>query len=460
MTSASGRIAAFAADFNSRPLSAAQRHLAYRAFLDTYASAIAGRNEEAVHLATRYVSELAGTGQATSWIGGETLPAESAAWLNGVAAHVLDYDDVMTPMRAHVSTTLVPALAALGQSTGATGRQYAAAYAAGFEVMAKFARAMALPHYTKGWHSTSALGILGTTVACGVLLGLSAQQHSHALGIAVAQAAGTRENFGSMTKSFQAGQCAAASVRAALLAQIGFTASPDAIDGKYGFMSLYAARENLEPTLATLGADPLEIDAIGIDVKKYPCCYAMHRALDGAFALMKAHDVRAEHISSVHILTSAGGMQALIAELPKDGLESKFSMQYGIACALVDGRIQLSSFTDAAVRRPEIQSLMSRIDLVESPGDILPRWSEITLMLKDGRSLTQRVLTARGDAGDPLSDEELIRKAEDCFAYGGYGRDARAFASRIFELDDNPIGTLSTISTTNSTRNEHDHTST
>lgn len=213
------------------------------------------------------------------------MPPEAAAWLNGTTAHLLDYDDMMPPLVGHPSVALVPALVALAQSTGADGKRFSSAYIAGFEVLAKISKVIAMQHVIKGWHSTSSLGVLGAAIACSVLLGLDETQTANALGLAVTQAAVNRENFGTMAKSFQVGQCGAAAVRAALLAQSGFTAPKGAIDGKYGYLALYGGKEDLKAELDTLGATPLEIDIIGIDVKKYPCCYAVHKPLDGILGL-------------------------------------------------------------------------------------------------------------------------------------------------------------------------------
>ena len=439
--SASDQVAAFATRFASTPLTVAQRHPAYRALLDTVAVAIAGRNESAVHRAQDYARTLGG-GKATVWHNGESMHAEAAAWLNGVAAHVLDYDDVMTMMRGHISVAMVPALVALAQTHGASGERFATAYLAGFELMAKFSRVMALPHYSKGWHSTSVMGVLGAALACSVLLRLSAAQTAHALGLAVAQAAGTRGNFGTMAKSFQAGQCNAAAVRAALLAQSGFTASATALDGKFGFLALYAAHEDPAAVLATLGTAPLEIEATGIDIKKYPCCYAIHRALDALFALCKRHALTADAIERVEVTNSAGGLDALQSRLPVNGLEAKFSMEYNMAAALLDGAIRLSSFDDAQVTRAAIAALMPRVSVREAAGDILPRWSQVQLTLRNGSVLEQRVAVARGDAGDPLSDAELIDKVADCFAFGQFSGDARAFGQRVLSCGDLGMDTV------------------
>jgi 2-methylcitrate dehydratase PrpD len=438
VTTASRQIAAYATRFASAPLSDTQRHQAYRALLDTVAVTIAGRNDEAPRLATAYMRGFAGSGSATHsatlWATGETLHPECAAFVNGVTAHVLDYDDVMTPMRGHISVAMVPALTALAQTIGADGQRFSTAYLAAFELMAKFSRVMALPHYSRGWHSTSALGVLGATLACSVLLGLDETQTSHALGLAVAQAAGSRQNFGAMAKSFQAGQCNAAAVRAVLLAQAGFTASPDAIDGKFGYLALYGSGEDMSPVLAALGNDPLEIDATGIDIKKYPCCYAIHRALDGLLALRKSHALTTASVAKLEITNSAGGLDALLADPPGNGLEAKFNMAYCMSAALVDGAIRLASFDDAQVMRPEIRAFLPKVSLQEAAGPILPRWSNVRIALSNGQILEQRVNTARGDAGDPLSDAELVEKVADCFSYGDFDLDAKTFAQSLFGL--------------------------
>ncbi len=445
MSAASQQIAAFAARFTSTPLTDAQRHQAYRALLDTIACAIAGRGDDASRLAADYMRGSTGPGNAMVWATGETMHPEGAAFVNGVAAHVLDYDDVMTPMRGHISVAMVPALCALAQMHGArgtTGKRFSTAYLSGFELMAKFARLMALPHYSRGWHSTSALGVLGATLACSVLLDLSETQTANALGLAVAQAAGTRQNFGAMAKSFQAGQCNAAAVRAALMAQAGFTASADAIDGRFGYLALYASGEDASSALAALGQSdngPLEIDAMGIDIKKYPCCYAIHRALDGLLALRKAHALTPENVTKIEITNSAGGLDAFLPQPPMTGLQAKFNMAYCMAAALLDGAIRLASFDDVQVMRPEIRAWLPKVSLKEAPGAILPRWSHVRVELADGRVLEQRVNTARGDAGDPLSDAELIEKVADCFAFGNHDADAGAFAQRVFGLPEQRV---------------------
>ena len=433
--SASIRIADFPSSFSADALSAEHLRHTARALIDTVAVAVAGRNEPASLIALDYAREHGGTHIASAWATGSVLPIEAAALYNGVAGHVLDFDDVTSPLRGHPSIALLPALVALAESHGKSGKELAAAFVVGFEVICKMAKAMVADHYAKGWHSTPSIGTVAAAVAGARLLNLSREQIVNAIAIALAQTAGTRANFGTMAKSFQAGQCGAAAIRAVLLAQRGFTGSADALDGPYGYMALYANGEDLHAQLDGLGQAPLEFDASGFEIKKYPLCYATHRAIDGLLDLRAEHGLTLDQIERVEIISNFRGMVPLIYPCPQTGLEGKFSMHYAVAAALLDGHVKLSSFENAAVLRPEIQRFFAKIDAREDQGPASPRWTRVTLQTRDGRRPEKMVTTLRGAANCPLSDEGLIEKAEDCFVHGKYGGSARTLADAAFSLD-------------------------
>lgn len=419
---AAQQIASFVSGFAPDQLTPELVQACGRALLDTYAVAIAGRHEAATELALNYArrSGAAASGRAASyWGSGEQLPLELAALCNGVAGHVLDYDDVTSPMRGHPSIALLPALVGLAETMDASGAELACAYAAGFEVICKIAKAIAVRHYGRGWHSTSSIGTIAAAAACARLLRLDAQATTHAIGLAVAQTAGSRANFGTHAKSFQAGQCNAAGLRAALLASEGFDAAAGILDEPFGFLDLYGNGESLQPQLATLGQAPLELLASGIEVKKYPLCYATHRALDGVLDARQEHGLTLGDVRSVRIRTSAGALTPLIHARPQTGLEAKFSIQYAVTAALLDGQVGLASFSDEAVRRPQAQAFFPCVeadDSTETP--TFPRWTEIDIELRDGRRLQRRVDGLRGSAEAPLSLQDLRAKVQDCLAWG------------------------------------------
>ncbi len=441
MVNASSRIAAFAARPSHR-LPPCARTLAFRALLDTVAVAVAGRNEPAVRIARRYVQADANRGRSRSWIDGTILPPEQAGWLNGIASHVLDYDDVMAPMRGHISVAVVPALLALAPEVEATGKDFAEAYAVGFEVAARMSKVMAASQYAKGWHTTTTLGLLGAVAGCSALLSLSERQTEHALGLAVAQAAGTRQNFGTMAKSFHVGECARAAIRAVKLAQDGFEASADAIDGPSGYAALYGAGEDLSRAFKHMGTDTWEIERTGIEVKKYPCCYAIHLALDAMLSLREEHGLDLAAVESVEVVASANALDALIVRPPTTGLEAKFSMEYTLAAALEDGAVRLSTFDGARVLEPRLMDFLPRIAVREESGPPKPRFARVQLKLRDGRTLERMCDQLRGGAKDSLSEEELIAKVEDCFSFAGHPISGRDFARQVLDLDDRPIADL------------------
>ena len=438
---ASERIADYVASVDAAAASAATLHAVGRAFLDTVAVAVAATGDPVDAALTGYVS--GSTGPASLWAGTGSTTTEHAALVNGAVGHVLDYDDVTSPLRGHPSIALLPALVAAAEADGADGRQLSAAYAVGFEVICRLARACALDHYARGWHSTTTIGLLGATAAVAHLRGLPRDAVGHALGLAVAQAAGTRENFGTMAKSFQAGACGAAALRSVALAGAGMTASPEALDGHTGgFLRLYStpgAAAALDVELAALGDGPGELVTSGIDVKKYPLCYATHRTIDLLLDLRAEHGLTLAEVDRVQVRANHGGLAPLLHDRPRTGLEAKFSMQFAVAAALLDGEVRLHSFDDDQVRRPEVQQFLPRVTATEQDGPAFPRWADVTLHLVDGRTVRRRSTVLRGSADTPLSDDELLAKVADCFGRGGLGERTEPFADAVLGWADQSV---------------------
>lgn len=440
----SEQIARFVTSFDGERVSDARINTVARAFLDTYAVAIAGQREPASRLMLEYARQQgqAGVVSGSIWATGEHASIELTALANGTLGHVLDYDDLTSPLRAHLSVALLPLLVALAEASNANGRTLSAAYVVGFEVACKLALPMVSEHYAKGWHSTSTIGVLAATAGGAYLLGLTAPQTVNALGLAVAQASGSRENFGTMAKSFQAGHCGAVAARALALARLGFTASPSAIDGPAGFLALYAQHEDVQASLDTLGTEPYELKVCGADIKKYPLCYATHRVIDGLLDLRAEHGFALADVSGVEIVTNRHGLKPLLHHRPRTGLEAKFSMEYAVSAAIDDGQVVLASFADELVRRPHIQAFFPQVRAAEADGPAMPRWAQIDLHLADGRTLSRRVDALRGGAELPLTDAQLCDKVRDCFSYAGYAPAADDVIETVFSWADQPVATI------------------
>ncbi len=388
---------------------------AKRAVLDTLAVTVAGCREEAAAIITAYVRELGAAGEAGVVGSGFQTAASEAALANGTLAHALDYDDVSTSMLGHPSAPLLPAVLAVAEKMGAPGKDVIAAFVLGFEVECKVGSAIGAGHYARGWHPTATLGTLGAAAACAKLLRLDLAATRAALGIATSLAGGSRQNFGTMSKPLHAGIAARNGVVAASLAARGFTADASIIEAPLGFLHLFGVGDHDgEKAVASLG-QPFDIISPGISVKLYPCCYASHRAVDAALQLQKETDIEPRRIARVEARVSRGTAIPLIHHRPQTGLEAKFSMEYCLAAALLDGKVKLASFSDEAAQRPQAQELLQRVEMVEEEqGQPIVGPATVTVVLDDGSQHSRRVETPRGDPRAPLTWEELVAKHRDC----------------------------------------------
>ena len=389
------------------------------AIIDTTAAILAGAREPVTRIVAETVAEDGCRPVATQLGTGFRTSAENAALLNGVSGHALDYDDVSASVEGHPSVVVTPAALAAAEVAGASGAGLLSAYAVGVEVMAKLALALGPDHYRAGWHATSTLGTLGATTAAGRLLGLDPAQMAAALGIAVSEASGSRQNFGTMVKPFHAGHAARCGVQAARLARGGMTASAEALEGPVGYLALFSGGSGPVSPLG-LGA-PWDLEVTGLSVKKYPCCFAIHRAADGLLAA-RARGLRPEHVDEISVTVPRGGLEPLIYQRATTGLEGKFCMGYALAAALRDGRLGLDTFTDPMVARPGVQGLAERVRARENPAlevrhnPIDEAYVEVKVRLRDGSQITERVEQPLGAPARPLGTDDLRTKYGDCAA--------------------------------------------
>ncbi len=363
--------------------------------------------------------------------GGESLvlgtasrtSALDAALMNGVAAHVLDYDNGGAHMGGHASAVMVPALLAAAEAFDCSGQDVLVAHAAGFETGSQLGRAVHPMHYESGWHPTSTVGIFAVAAACSRLLNLTAEQTTTALAISTSLAAGTKANFGTMVKSLHVGQCARGGLMAALLARKGYTANPDAFDHKQGYFNLFngAGKFHAEKVLENWGA-PLDIIEPGAAYKLYPCCYSTHAAVEAALNLVREHGpFKADEIERVNSYTHAQRLPHTDRPQPKTALEAKFSVQYCVARAVLDGHVLMQDFDPQAFNQPGMQALLTRVHATPhldgqfEAGQMMA--AEVKITFKNGRTIASRVLAPLGrTSANPIPPALLKTKFEDCAA--------------------------------------------
>jgi 2-methylcitrate dehydratase PrpD len=392
--------------------------LVSRGFLDVLGCSIVGAQTLDARLAREWALSASGPAEATLvGAGGRTASVALAALANGVAAHALDLDDFCSVM-FHPSAFLVPALLALGELHGTSGSDLAVAYVAGFEVAARICMQLNPAHYERGWHSSSTVGVLASAAACARLLDLDREGVATAVGIAASSAGGLRDNFGSMVKPLHAGNVAFHGVMAAELASRGFTADAHVLDGSRGYLSVYG-----NETTAGVPADLFRRDSLlllekGISFKRYACCGALHSSVDAVLELVETHGFVAADVERVRCGVHRLAREILIHRRASTPAQGRFSIEYTLAVALLDGDAALPQYADRRVGLADVQDLSQKVEAYtdESLATLGP--STVTVELRDGSTWAAHVREARGRQANPFSGEELDRKFRSCATAG------------------------------------------
>jgi 2-methylcitrate dehydratase PrpD len=451
MSSLTQDLGRFVAELNLSQIPPEGCAIARTGIADCFGVLIAGSRDPEIALVDRELGHSSGAALASLIPSGARRSVETAALVNGVAAHVLDYDDVS--LDGHPSAVLVPAILAQGEVTGSSGAQMLTAYVAGYEVWAELLTRQPIPLHRKGWHPSAVLGPVAAAAACAKLRGLDANGAATAMAVAASMSAGVVANFGSMTKSFQVGRAAQSGVIAARLAQAGFTASPDALEHPAGLLVALSVEGKAATERPFVAAQKeWHIVGHGLSIKRYPICYATHRSIDAALDLVTRYDLTPGKVERIQVSTGKTQMLMLRNARPQTGLEAKFSMQFAMAAALVARNVGLGELTDDFVRRPEVQAIFPRVSLegtaaVKEGSNFAP-FDAVEIFTTSGETLKSGpVEFAKGSHQRPLSREELWTKFADCLgAQFSDAKKSRAFESLMMFDRLNGAGDLAGLS--------------
>lgn len=344
----------------------AARTAGRRMLLDTLAVSIAGTVDPGYAPARAFAARAFGKGDIP--VAGER-PTDvlGAAFLGGVAAHLLDYDDIHPMMGGHPSAVLFPVVFSLGYELGISGQEAIRAMVIGGEVEARIGNAMNPAHYSVGWHPTSVIGTLGAAASAAALLNLDEDATRRALGIAASLAGGTKANFGSSVKSMHIGVAARSGIEAALFAASGATANDHILDEQFGgFCELYSPETDRTRMLGDLGdvwyvADP------GVAFKSLPCCGSTHASVWGMIEIWRQHKPDPNQIREIRSGVDYRRMPHTNRPVVNSGLEGKFSTQYCVSVAALQGAVGLNDFDDEVVGEPARQELMGKVNYYASP---------------------------------------------------------------------------------------------
>ena len=377
-----------------------------RCVLNYLGVALGASRHEAVRLLAETVDDVGGRPQATLLGSPTRTSAPNAALVNGAMSHVLDYDDTHLATVIHPTGPVLSAALPLAEWKGLDGKRLIAALALGMEVELRVGVAVYPAHYDTGWHITGTAGTFGAAAGSGWLLGLDAGRITHALGLAGTQASGLREMFGTMAKSLHVGKAASNGLLSALLAQKGFTASQEVLEGRRGFCHVLAGQYDLSKAVEGLGQKYLMLEN---GFKPYACGVVIHPTIDGVRRLRQRYGLEPSQVREIETRVHPLVLELTGKREPKTGLEGKFSVYFCAAIALIEGNARQSQFTDEKVNRPDVVAMRDRVRAVVEPG-LGEGQAVVTVRTTDGRELVERVEAASGTPGNPVPDEELVDK--------------------------------------------------
>ena len=412
-------------------------------FLDWLASALASQGAHPIPLFERYAQKMGpSSGPAQVIVNGRSSSAYFAALVNGASSHLVEQDDLHNSSVLHPATVVFPAALAAAQDLGKSGRELLLASVAGYEAGIRIGEVLGRSHY-RIFHTTATVGTLAAAVAVGKLLDFDQQQFIHLLGNAGTQAAGLWEFLrdAADSKQLHTAKAAADGLLAAYFTEQGLTGAQNILEGEQG---MAAGMSN--------DADPARLtDRLGqrwataeTSFKYHASCRHTHPSADALLALMQTHGLKADDIAAVTTHVHQGAIDVLgRVTVPATVHQAKFSMGTVLALAAEYGFAGLNEF-EAHYLAPRVAALRDRVTMqldAEVDKAYPQRWiGKVTVITRDGRSLSARVDEPKGDPGNTLTRAELEDKAQRLAAYGKGATPAEmeALIARIWAVAEAP----------------------
>jgi 2-methylcitrate dehydratase PrpD len=398
--------------------------LGKKSILDGLGLALAGSRAQTGPICREYVEHLGICGGKATIIGSSKRTSPRfAAFINGVSIHADDFDDTQLSgakdrvygLLVHPTVPVLPALLALAETRTISGKEFMLAYHLGVEVECKIAEAISPRHYQDGFHSTGTCGPFGSAAACSKLLQFDLSKIRNTFGLAASQSGGLRENFGTMTKPFQAE-----------LVSLGWTAAEQILETERGFFHAFGGSFDPGAIMDRLGK-PWTFASPGISLKPYPSGSLSHPAMTELARLVEGNKLQAAQVEKLDVGANHQMTTTLLHHHPKNGLEAKFSMEFCMAILLLRGKAGLGEFSDKVVRGADVQEMIGRINFYVDPEAESAGYDKMTSLLKirlnDGRVISGRADFAKGSPANPMTFDEAATKFRGCAEFAEWPKD-------------------------------------
>mgnify|MGYP006097945267 FL=1 len=416
--------------------------LAKRCLVDVCGVTLAGSKTESAKLLFATAAETYGIGNCDIVGTSHRMNAPGAAFANGAAAHALDFDDNCYAGIVHGSAVVFPAVLAVAQQRGEMGSKLLLGFVTGLEVEFAVAKALTNSIYDKGWWTTSVLGAIGSAAGAAKVAGFNREMTEHTLSLAAVGAGATRAVRGTTAKHYYCGRAAELGVVSAIAAKQGATGPADVFEDRSGLAQVL--NDGIfDPTeFETLGEE-YGITDPGVDIKKYPVCYASHATADAVKEIMLADGLQARDIASLTCTVPPVVASNLTYPSPQTAAEAQFSLHFAIASIVLHGDITLKHLTTEILSSAPIKRLMARI--IVKVGDIprqhrssnliCPEWGYVELNTQCGARKCCFVGSPVGSAFRPISNEMLKKKFNACVQYGNCNSSDFTLYDKILNIE-------------------------
>ena len=418
------------------------QHIARRCIIDFFAVGIGGATQEIAKKSRELAFSEYRDGNSTIFGSTYRLATTGAAMANGTAAHALDFDDTCYAGITHGTAIIGPAVYAIAEEIDCDGSTLLTAFIAGSEIAYTLGKATGNSVYFRGWWGTTIYGTIGAAAGAARVLGLNVNETSNAIALATLGIGGMVAGLGTDAKPLTSGFCAAAGVRAALLAKAGASAPKGIFEDSRGFAQMFNDGVFDKGVLDLIG-QVFGLIEPGIFIKPYPSCTASHAALEATDQTMTSNHLTANDVERIICHVPKLVDISLIYDNPKTTQQGQFSMQFTLACMLAKRKFSISELTqetlDEAVIRDEMAkiSVLRDADLTKraTEGQVGPECAQIEIITKDGRYLKTFNSVAIGAPTKPMSDDALDAKFHSLAGHAGLGNKADTLLERLHNIE-------------------------
>lgn len=382
--------------------------------IDFYAAAFAGYQQNSAfnHAIEAVVFPQGGRAESSVLFQNKKYPARLAAFMNSVYGHGAELDDGNKKAAGHAGVHLIPAVFALAEKLGSQNEDVLLALAVGYEAFIRISSAAQPGLVRRGFHATGMAGTLACAAACAKLMRLDTQGIEDAMALATTMSGGLLSYGDSRPaiKPLNPGKAAENGMFSALLAREGIQGPTESLEGQNGWF--HAATDDVDETMLKASDHLLLHDCY---IKLYPSCRHTHCGIDAAIALHKRVD--AADIDAVRVYIYPNAIRLAGLKIPKDKDETKFSIYYTLACALLNGSYGLADM-DPSHLSGDVLSIIERTSLIadESLEDRSRgiRGTRVEILCKNGNRFEETVIVPKGDPERPLSRTDILDKLRLC----------------------------------------------